>query len=76
MGRAKVYNSDSTDLFKISRTGVQLFLNCPRCFYLKNKLNVQTKRGRRSLTSTYHYSYKIISEATLFVLTITCQNFC
>ena len=45
MGRAKLYNSDSTDLFKISRTGVQLFLNCPRCFYLKNKLGISQISG-------------------------------
>jgi hypothetical protein len=45
MPKAKLYQSNSTELFKISRTGVQLFLDCPRCFYLKNKLGISQISG-------------------------------
>lgn len=30
---------------KFSRTGVQLFMECPHCFYLQYKLNVKRPRG-------------------------------
>lgn len=28
------YQKDSSDTYKVSRTKVEMFLNCPRCFYL------------------------------------------
>ena len=40
MPKSVTYDSNSSDLFKISRFGVQFFLDCPRCFYLKNKLGI------------------------------------
>lgn len=33
-----LYNSDSKELFHLSRSKIDLFINCPRCFYLDRKL--------------------------------------
>lgn len=35
-----IYNPLSTEPFKISRSKLELFLNCPRCFYLDRRLGV------------------------------------
>ncbi|MDP3093532.1 MAG: PD-(D/E)XK nuclease family protein [bacterium] len=40
-----LYNSNSKELFAISRSKIDLFLGCPRCFYLDRKLGL----GRPSL---------------------------
>ncbi len=40
MPRSATYEPNSTSLFRLSRFGVQFFLDCPRCFYLKNKLGI------------------------------------
>jgi hypothetical protein len=40
-----LYNPDSTDLFRLSRSKVDLFINCPRCFYLDRKLGVAQPPG-------------------------------
>ena len=34
MAKNKLYEKNQTELFKMSRTKVQLFTECPRCFYL------------------------------------------
>lgn len=41
-GRKKaVFDSASKEPFKISRSKIDLFLECPRCFYLEQKLGVK-----------------------------------
>lgn len=40
-----LYNSESSDLFRISRSKIDMFLNCPRCFYLDRKLGVAQPPG-------------------------------
>ena len=39
------YNLDSLELFRLSRSKIDLFLNCPRCFYLDRKLGVAQPPG-------------------------------
>lgn len=39
------YDSSSTDLFRLSRSKIDLYLNCPRCFYLDRKLGVSQPPG-------------------------------
>ncbi len=38
--RSNLYNSNSDMPFNISRSKIDLFLECPRCFYLDRKLGV------------------------------------
>src|SRR3989338_7590228 len=40
-----LYESDSADSFKLSRSKIDLFLQCPRCFYLDRKLGVGRPPG-------------------------------
>lgn len=40
-----LYNSNSPELFRLSRSKIDLFLNCPRCFYLDRKLGVAQPPG-------------------------------
>ena len=37
---SNLYNSANSKPFKLSRSKIDLFLNCPRCFYLDRKLGV------------------------------------
>lgn len=39
--RRNIYNPDSIAPFKISRTKIDLFIECPRCFYLDQRLGVK-----------------------------------
>lgn len=39
------YDSSSTELFRLSRSKIDLFINCPRCFYLDRKLGVGQPPG-------------------------------
>lgn len=41
----ELYNPLSIEPFKISRSKLELFLNCPRCFYLDRKLGVSQPEG-------------------------------
>ncbi len=41
--RQKTYSTDSP--FPISRTKIEMYLNCPRCFYLNQKLNIKRPSG-------------------------------
>ncbi|MEO8065519.1 MAG: PD-(D/E)XK nuclease family protein [Candidatus Doudnabacteria bacterium] len=34
------YDKDSLDSYKMSRSGIEGFVRCPRCFYLDRKLNI------------------------------------
>lgn len=45
--RKQTYNYDphSDKPFKISRSKIDLFLNCPRCFYIDNKLGTKRPPG-------------------------------
>jgi len=40
-----VYLPDSKDPFRLSRSKIDLFLNCPRCFYLDRRLGVSQPPG-------------------------------
>lgn len=40
-----LYNPDSKELFRLSRSKIDLFINCPRCFYLDRKLGVAQPPG-------------------------------
>jgi hypothetical protein len=40
-----LYQTDSKDSFKVSRSKIDLFLNCPRCFYLDRKLGIGRPPG-------------------------------
>ncbi len=40
-----IYDPNSSDLFRLSRSKIDLFLNCPRCFYLDRKLGVAQPPG-------------------------------
>lgn len=39
------YDSNSIELFRLSRSKIDLFINCPRCFYLDRKLGVAQPPG-------------------------------
>lgn len=43
--KCNLYNPDSKDLFRLSRSKIDLFINCPRCFYLDRKLGVAQPPG-------------------------------
>ena len=40
-----LFHTDSTELFRLSRSKIDLFINCPRCFYLDRKLGVSQPPG-------------------------------
>jgi len=40
-----IFNPSSGDSFKISRSKLDMFLNCPRCFYIDRRLGVGTPPG-------------------------------
>ena len=37
---SRLFNANSDDAFQLSRSRVDNFLECPRCFYLTNKLGI------------------------------------
>jgi CRISPR/Cas system-associated exonuclease Cas4 (RecB family) len=39
------YDQNSSEIFRLSRSKIDLFLNCPRCFYLDRKLGVAQPPG-------------------------------
>jgi len=42
---SNVYDPESKEAFKVSRTKIDLFMECPRCFYLEARLGVKRPRG-------------------------------
>jgi hypothetical protein len=40
-----LYDSKSLDPFKLSRSKLELFIDCPRCFYLDRKMGVGRPPG-------------------------------
>ncbi|MCO6434707.1 hypothetical protein, partial [Nitrosomonas nitrosa] len=40
-----LYRPDSTEAFKLSRSKIDLFLQCPRCFYFDRRLGVGRPPG-------------------------------
>jgi len=40
-----LYDPKSSDLFRLSRSKIDLYLNCPRCFYLDRRLGVAQPPG-------------------------------
>ncbi len=43
--RRNIFNPAGDAPFELSRSKIQLFLNCPRCFYLDRRLGVAPPRG-------------------------------
>ncbi len=43
--KRNLYDSQSLETFRISRSKIDLFLNCPRCFYLDRRLGVSQPPG-------------------------------
>ena len=43
MARSKLFDPDSATPFALSRSKVDLFLQCPRCFYLDRHLSIMTQ---------------------------------
>ena len=43
--RKKLYDPKAKEFFKISRSKIDLFVECPRCFYLDNKQGVKRVPG-------------------------------
>lgn len=43
--KRNIYNQNSTELFRLSRSKIDLFINCSRCFYLDRKLGVAQPPG-------------------------------
>ncbi len=45
-GRTKnIFNPESEEAFKLSRSKIELFLNCPRCFYMDRRLGIGRPPG-------------------------------
>jgi len=45
MSRARLYQPDSATPFALSRSKVELFMDCPRCFYLDRRLGIARPPG-------------------------------
>ena len=45
MAAAKLFDPKSDSPFPLSRTKVELFIDCPRCFYLDRRLGVGRPAG-------------------------------
>lgn len=43
--KRNLYDKNSKELFRLSRSKIDLYLNCPRCFYLDRKLGVAQPPG-------------------------------
>ncbi len=43
--RKKLYDPKAREFFKISRSKIDLFVECPRCFYLDRRLGVSRPQG-------------------------------
>jgi len=43
--RKKLYNPKSEEAFKVSRSKIDLFIECPKCFYLDRRLGVSRPQG-------------------------------
>ena len=43
--KKKLYKHNSSECFKLSRSKIDLFLQCPRCFYLDRKLGISQPSG-------------------------------
>ena len=43
--KKNLYNPEASEPFKISRSKIDLFLNCPRCFYLDRRLGISQPPG-------------------------------
>jgi hypothetical protein len=41
----RLFDAKSHEPFRLSRSRIDLFLNCPRCFYLDNKLGISRPAG-------------------------------
>lgn len=43
--KGNLYDPASTEVYRLSRTRIDLFINCPRCFYLDRRLGVARPPG-------------------------------
>ena len=41
----RTYNPASTDSYKMSRSGIELFIQCPRCFYFDRRIGISRVPG-------------------------------
>ena len=41
-----LFDPDSAKPFKVSRSGIELFLECPRCFYVNHRLGIRRPSGQ------------------------------
>jgi len=44
-GKKKLYDPKAKEYFKVSRSKIDLFLECPKCFYLDRRLGVSRPQG-------------------------------
>ena len=40
-----IYKPGDNKPFKVSRSGIELFVECPSCFYLNNRLGIRRPSG-------------------------------
>ncbi len=52
-----LYNPNSTDPFALSRSKIDLFLNCPKCFYLDQDDFNSAVNARDALRGGITYAY-------------------
>jgi ATP-dependent exoDNAse (exonuclease V) beta subunit len=45
LGYRGIYKQDSNEPYRISRSKIDLFINCPRCFWLETKLGIKQPPG-------------------------------
>ncbi|MDD3156417.1 MAG: hypothetical protein PHP14_03375 [Candidatus Pacebacteria bacterium] len=45
MGFSRIYDKNLKQPFKLSRTKIENFIKCPRCFYLDRKLGISQPPG-------------------------------
>lgn len=43
--RKKLYDPKAKEAFRISRSKIDLFLECPRCFYIDRRIGVSRPQG-------------------------------
>ena len=44
-----LFDPASNKPFKVSRSGIELYLECPRCFFINHRFGSCVERGRRFL---------------------------
>ena len=60
-----IYDPNTSELFGISRTKIDLFLNCPKCFYLDRRLGKEICHSRMFLSGIQYKCHPERSEGSL-----------